>query len=262
MKIGRRGFFKVAAIGAGAAGALGPGATATPQRARRTGPACSSTRPCASAAAPARRRAPRRTTTRPRPRATTSSTQARDDRDRLHGGEQGRGRESGSRSASACTASRRPARRPARCARWTSSPSGPVAYDASKCMGCRYCMIACPFDDPEVRVRRARAARPQVHLLCGAPGRGAQAGVHRGLPLRRAHLRAPRRAARGREDAASTRTPTSYVHHVYGEHEAGGTSWLYITDVPFEKLALRTGMPETARTRASSPARSAPRRSS
>ena len=32
--------------------------------------------------------------------------------------------------------------------------------------------------------------------------------------------------------------PDRYVHHVYGEHEAGGTSWLYITDVPFETLAL------------------------
>jgi hypothetical protein len=35
------------------------------------------------------------------------------------------------------------------------------------------------------------------------------------------------------------RTPDKYVHHVYGEHEAGGTDWLYISDVPFEQLALR-----------------------
>jgi hypothetical protein len=35
-----------------------------------------------------------------------------------------------------------------------------------------------------------------------------------------------------------------YVRRVYGEHEAGGTSWLYISDIPFEKLALNTGMPE------------------
>jgi hypothetical protein len=48
-------------------------------------------------------------------------------------------------------------------------------------------------------------------------------------------------------DAAKTRiyaNPGRYVHHVYGEHEAGGTSWLYISDVDFEKLALRTGIPE------------------
>jgi formate dehydrogenase iron-sulfur subunit len=34
------------------------------------------------------------------------------------------------------------------------------------------------------------------------------------------------------------------VRHVYGEHEAGGTSWMYISDVPFEQLALVTGIPE------------------
>jgi hypothetical protein len=32
--------------------------------------------------------------------------------------------------------------------------------------------------------------------------------------------------------------PERYVHHIYGEHEAGGTSWLYISDVPLESLRL------------------------
>jgi formate dehydrogenase iron-sulfur subunit len=38
--------------------------------------------------------------------------------------------------------------------------------------------------------------------------------------------------------------PGKYIHHVYGESEAGGTSWLYITDVDLEKLAFRTDVPE------------------
>jgi hypothetical protein len=36
--------------------------------------------------------------------------------------------------------------------------------------------------------------------------------------------------------------PDTYVHHVYGEHEAGGTSWLYISDVPLETLGLKAGL--------------------
>jgi hypothetical protein len=40
--------------------------------------------------------------------------------------------------------------------------------------------------------------------------------------------------------------PDKYVHHVYGEHEAGGTSWLYISDVPLEKLGLKAGLDSAA----------------
>ena len=29
------------------------------------------------------------------------------------------------------------------------TPEGPVVYDASRCIGCRYCMIGCPFGVPK-----------------------------------------------------------------------------------------------------------------
>ena len=35
----------------------------------------------------------------------------------------------------------------------------------------------------------------------------------------------------------------SFVRHVYGEHEVGGTSIMYISDVSFEELGFRTGLP-------------------
>jgi ferredoxin len=46
--------------------------------------------------------------------------------------------------------------------------------------------------------------------------------------------------------------PDSYVHHIYGEHEAGGTGWIYLAGVPFENLGFNTDMemrpyPELAR---------------
>jgi hypothetical protein len=33
-----------------------------------------------------------------------------------------------------------------------------------------------------------------------------------------------------------------YVRHIYGKEEVGGTSWMYITDVPFENLGLPTNL--------------------
>jgi hypothetical protein len=36
--------------------------------------------------------------------------------------------------------------------------------------------------------------------------------------------------------------PGKYVPHIYGEREAGGTSWLYISDVPLDQLGLKAGL--------------------
>ena len=33
--------------------------------------------------------------------------------------------------------------------------------------------------------------------------------------------------------------PDRYVDHIYGEHEMGGTSWLYISGTPFKDLGMR-----------------------
>jgi hypothetical protein len=39
--------------------------------------------------------------------------------------------------------------------------------------------------------------------------------------------------------------PTKYVHKIYGEHEVGGTGWLYLMGAPEEKLGLKTDLPTT-----------------
>ncbi|BDG02993.1 4Fe-4S dicluster domain-containing protein [Anaeromyxobacter oryzae] len=122
-------------------------------------------------------------------------------------------------------------------------PEGPVTYDASRCMGCRYCMLACPFDVPRYeygsnapRVRKcsfcaerqARGQKPACTEVC--PSGALTFG-------KRAELL----------EVAKTRiytNPGRYLHHVYGEREAGGTSWLYIGDLDLSALALRTDVPE------------------
>jgi ferredoxin len=40
--------------------------------------------------------------------------------------------------------------------------------------------------------------------------------------------------------------PDQYVAHVYGEREAGGTSWMYLAGVPFDQIGFRKDMGETA----------------
>ncbi|HEY6910798.1 MAG TPA: 4Fe-4S dicluster domain-containing protein [Myxococcales bacterium] len=117
---------------------------------------------------------------------------------------------------------------------------GAVAYDAGKCMGCRYCMVACPFGSigyeweklsPRVRKctfcadRTAEGTRPACVKTC--PTQALSFGSRADMLAE-----AERRVATGR-----------YVNHIYGKEEAGGTSWLYISAVPFETLGFRMNVP-------------------
>lgn len=42
-----------------------------------------------------------------------------------------------------------------------------------------------------------------------------------------------------------THNPGKYVPHIYGEHEVGGTSWMYISSKPFKELDFRTDLGTT-----------------
>lgn len=124
-------------------------------------------------------------------------------------------------------------------------PHGPVYYDASKCIGCRYCMVACPFErlayeydrklTPMVkkcdlcRERTRLGKRPACVEMC--PVEALTFGKREDL-LRVAHARI----------AAH---PDKYVDHVYGETEVGGTSWMYLSSVPFDRLGFPTLGPKS-----------------
>jgi Fe-S-cluster-containing dehydrogenase component len=117
---------------------------------------------------------------------------------------------------------------------------GPIAYKVDRCLGCRYCMVACPFDvptfqwedgvTPEIRKcmfcieRQRNGELPACASNC--PSGALKIGTRDEL-LKEAHARIA--ASNGR-----------YVNHVFGEHEAGGTAMLYISDTPFELLGFRT----------------------
>ena len=102
-------------------------------------------------------------------------------------------------------------------------------------------MVACPFDVPKFEYEQDGALREEVHVLRGAAGAGTDARrAPRSVPS--GALQFGKRAELLEE--ARTRiyqNPDKYVHHIYGEHEAGGTSWLYISDVAVEQLGLKSG---------------------
>ena len=118
------------------------------------------------------------------------------------------------------------------------TPEGPIVYHPERCMGCRYCMVACPFDVPKFEYQ---SAVPKIQKCSGCFERQ-QDGK---LPAC-ASVCPTGALTVGKRDRllleAKQRVygqPEKYIQHVYGEREAGGTSVLYLADASFEKLGLK-----------------------
>ncbi|MHB8581505.1 MAG: 4Fe-4S dicluster domain-containing protein [Ignavibacteriaceae bacterium] len=114
--------------------------------------------------------------------------------------------------------------------------NGSVTWDTNKCIGCRYCMVACPFQVPAFQFDKA--LNPQIKKcdfcfertkvgklpacveIC--PVEALTYGNRNDLvKIAREHIR---------------RNPEKYVNHIFGEYEIGGTSWLYLANQDFSKL--------------------------
>ena len=126
----------------------------------------------------------------------------------------------------------------------TKTPEGPVVYDVEKCFGCRYCVEACPFGVPAFQwdktlslVRKCQMCDDRVSAglkpacVTACPAGALQFGEKEPLVAKAQKLIAD--------------NPTRYVDHVYGKDEVGGTAWLYVSDVPFEKLGMKTRLRKT-----------------
>jgi formate dehydrogenase iron-sulfur subunit len=124
------------------------------------------------------------------------------------------------------------------------SETGAVLYDGDRCVGCRYCQMACPFSVPtfewdETFGRISKCDFCADRLAKGQPTACAEACTKGAITFgTRDELLSE---AWRRIGAASY----LYVPHVYGETEVGGTSVLYVSDVPFEELGFRTELPDT-----------------
>ncbi len=121
----------------------------------------------------------------------------------------------------------------------TKTPEGPVVYDPDKCIGCRYCMLACPFTIPRYEwqettpfMRKCQMCFERVKdglnpACVEACPYGALVFGERDDLLREAHSRIASQS-------------DVYLPRVWGESEFGGTSVLYISDVDLSTI----GWPE------------------
>ena len=122
------------------------------------------------------------------------------------------------------------------------TPEGAVVYDADVCVGCRYCMIACPFNIPAFEYDEPLTPRIMKCTMCYPRIKeGKLPGCVEVCPME-ALVYGKRDKLISIAKERIRKYPDRYIDHIYGQHEMGGTNWLYITGAPFEEIGMRTDL--------------------
>jgi Fe-S-cluster-containing dehydrogenase component len=118
---------------------------------------------------------------------------------------------------------------------------GPVIWRENKCMGCRFCMVSCPFDMPKFEYDSANPKIQKCKMCWERLKEGELPVCVENCPAEALTF-----GKRGEMIAEARRRivedPDTYVDYLYGEHEVGGTGFMYMSAVPFEQLGFRTDL--------------------
>jgi Fe-S-cluster-containing dehydrogenase component len=116
---------------------------------------------------------------------------------------------------------------------------GPVIWRESKCMGCRYCMVSCPFVIPRFEYDKANPKIQKCIMCFERVAEGEVPACVQSCPVSALQFGTRREMVRIAQNRIAD-NPQQYVDHIYGEKEVGGTGWLYLASVPFARLGFNT----------------------
>jgi len=119
------------------------------------------------------------------------------------------------------------------------TPEGAVVYDKDKCLGCRYCMMACPYgiprydwDSPVSYIRKCIMCTDRIK-------KGQQPACTEACPTE-ATIFGDRDKLLAEAHRRINDNPGKYINKVWGEHEVGGTSVLYVSDIDLDFLSYKS----------------------
>ncbi|MBW2501469.1 MAG: 4Fe-4S dicluster domain-containing protein, partial [Deltaproteobacteria bacterium] len=126
---------------------------------------------------------------------------------------------------------------------YTKTPEGAVIYDPTVCVGCRTCMVACPFYIPAYSYSSVLNPVIKKCIFCydtrlkfGRPPACVEACPRQVLTFgKRQDL-----IKLGHERIRNN--PDLYEDHIYGEKEVGGTAWMYLSSASFDQVGFDTGL--------------------
>jgi len=111
--------------------------------------------------------------------------------------------------------------------------AGPVTYDESRCIGCRYCMMACPFSVPKYEWNSLLPRVRKCDMCSDRVAAGKQTACAEACPTGATKFGERNELIAEAKDRIA-KNPAQYVDHIYGLNEVGGTSVLLLSSVPFE----------------------------
>ncbi|MDR1925026.1 MAG: 4Fe-4S dicluster domain-containing protein [Planctomycetaceae bacterium] len=117
---------------------------------------------------------------------------------------------------------------------------GAVVYYSANCVGCRYCMLACPFQIPKYEWAKPIPVITKCVMCFARIKEGKSPACVSVCPEQ--VMKFGERDELLNEAKKIIHNSPHLIDHIYGEHEVGGTSWIYISDVPFEKIGFRTNV--------------------
>lgn len=123
--------------------------------------------------------------------------------------------------------------------------SGAVVYDQWRCIGCRYCMVACPFQVPKYEWFTTNPWVQKCNFCAERIEAGKEPACVQACPMRVMTFDDYPKVIEEAKTRIRNR-PDRYVNHIYGLQEAGGTSWVYISDRPFEEVGFDTTVRKAA----------------
>lgn len=124
---------------------------------------------------------------------------------------------------------------------YKKTKEGAVVYNDKVCVGCRTCMVACPFNIPAYSYSSTLDPVVKKCIFCH------ETRLKKGKPPACVEI-CPQEALTfgNRKDLIKIghqrikENPARYIDHIYGETEVGGTSWMYLSNVPFEQVGFDT----------------------
>lgn len=114
--------------------------------------------------------------------------------------------------------------------------NGSVWWDENKCIGCRYCLVACPFQVPAFEY--GKALEPRIMKCDFCIDRTKEGMLPACVDICPVETLTYGKRSKLIEIARKKieMYPDRYVDHILGEHEVGGTSWLYLASRDFKEL--------------------------